>query len=114
MYKSVRGKLNFSKDANTVAKFLVGKSLYLPVYLAKGKRPKDTYVTLIETEGFETDETVTRQRYCMLASPGELRTMPFRGLNLLNVGTLEAETPSCVMINAIAFGDQFIEGPGRV
>ncbi|MBS3102504.1 hypothetical protein J4458_03580 [Candidatus Woesearchaeota archaeon] len=114
LYKSVRGKLNFSKDANTVAKFLVGKSLYLPVYLAKGKRPKDTYVTLIETEGFETDETVTRQRYCMLASPGELRTMPFRGLNLLNVGTLEAETPSCVMINAIAFGDQFIEGPGRV
>ena len=69
---------------------------------------------IIETEGYKTDDEVTQSRYCMLASPGELRTMPFRGLYLLNVGTLKTGTPSCVMITSVAIDGKFLEGPGRV
>ena len=104
---------SFSEDANSVAISLVGKLIKVPVHEST-KMPKDKYVAIIETEGYQTDEEVSKSRYCMIASPGEFRTMPFRGLNLLNVGTLKTGTPSCVMIRSVAIDGQFVEGPGRV
>lgn len=65
------------------------------------------------TEAFEGGKQ-TPSRACMLKGPGVLATMPFRGMNFLNVGTEAAGKPSCVMIRSVRTEDKAFDGPGKV
>ena len=95
---------DFTRHADDVARSLVGRTLALPAGNA----------VIIEAEGYETNESITTSRRCMLAAPGQIDVMPNRGHTLLNIGTLKVGKPSCVMIRAIDLGGEIIEGSGRV
>ncbi|HAR38028.1 MAG TPA: hypothetical protein DCS09_05320 [Porphyromonadaceae bacterium] len=104
------GKVNFNREAQYVARALIGRSLDVDV----SREYEGRTAQIIETEAFETSDKVTRSRYCMLAAPGQIDVMPHRGQNLLNVGSDKLGTPSCVMIRSVVIGENIIEGPGRV
>jgi 3-methyladenine DNA glycosylase Mpg len=127
--QGLKEDVEYNMHADEVAQSLVGRRIIVPSqplrssveinawqdYLkgeSEGYRPIDALI--IEAEGFETSEEVTRSRYCMLAAPGQLDVMPHRGQTLLNVGTYLAGTPSCVMIRSVCVNGEDIEGPGRV
>lgn len=124
-----KGKINYAAPADLVARMLVGRTLIFPSQALDNamtinawkdfREGKDTEyqpirATIIETEGFETNGPVTTSRYCMLAAPGQIDVMPNRGHKLLNIGTKEVESPSCVMVRAVVIEGNAIEGPGRV
>jgi 3-methyladenine DNA glycosylase Mpg len=96
-------KYNFERNAKTVAKELIGKTLESPDYIAQ----------ILETEGYEGGEQTPR-RTCMLLAPGQIGIMPFRGLDFLNIGTERAGKPSCVLIRAVEIDGETYEGPGKV
>lgn len=124
-----KGRINYTASADLVARILIGRTISLPSQALDSaaavsawnayKDGKDTeyqpiLATIIETEGFETNSPVTTSRYCMLAAPGQIDVMPNRGHKLLNIGTKEVESPSCVMLRAVLVEGKAIEGPGRV
>ena len=122
--------INFGRSADEVAKLLVGRSLLLPSgkLVGKGVRAWEDFLKnpsksgydpkvalIVETEGFETHQGVTKMRYCMLAPAGQFDVMLNRGHALSNIGTGAAEQASCVMLRTVLInGKDIYEGPGRV
>jgi len=104
--ESLDQNLVYSNSASEVAKGLIGRKIILP--------EDDLSAMIVESEGFEADEKITKSRYCMLAGPGQFDVMPNRGYSLLNIGSDEIDKPSCVMIRSIMVDGEVIEGPGRV
>jgi hypothetical protein len=108
LYQPVSGDPVFTETPDKVADLLIGRSLIIPY------KKKLLEAKILETEAFATDEDVTSMRRCMLAAPGYLDIMPFRGQKFVNIGTEMLDKPSCVMIrSAIVDGVEY-EGPGRV
>jgi 3-methyladenine DNA glycosylase Mpg len=92
--------MNYKRNASEVAEKLVGMRI--------------NQYQLIETEGFEGGN-VTKSRLCMLAAPGQISLMRYRGNNFVNIGTERENYASCVMIRAIDSDESgLIEGPGKV
>ncbi|HIH11023.1 TPA: hypothetical protein HA241_02450 [Candidatus Woesearchaeota archaeon] len=124
-----RRQVVFSRSADDVATMLVGRTLTFPAEalsstpainaweaFLKGRNNGYTPVraVVLETEGFETNDDVTPSRYCMLAAPGQIDTMPHRGQIFFNIGTSKVGVPSCVMVRAISIDETVIDGPGKV
>ena len=121
--------VDYTARAHEVAQMLVGRTLVCPrvplenahainlwrAYLAGNKEDYTPIrARIIETESFETDQEVTKSRYCMLAAPGQIDMMPNRGHSLFNIGTQAIHIPSCVMIRAVITEGTILEGPGKV
>ena len=123
-----KGNMNWSKPADEVARDLIGRTLLLPdgyttpaekgawTKFVKGNNPnyEPLAARVIETEAFETHEDVTTARNCMLAAPGQVDVMKFRGHPYFNIGSKKTGYASCVMLRAVEVGGEVIDGPGRV
>jgi len=97
----------FSRDADIVAKDLLGRSLLR--ITEKGS----TSGKIIETGAYiGGNETLSRKG--MKYAPGTVFLMPYRNFCLLNIATSREGYASCVEIRQVALHNKVLKGSGKI
>ena len=97
----------FSRDADIVAKDILGRSLL------RITKTESTSGKIIET-GAYLDGNETPSRKGMKYAPGTVFLMPYRSFCLLNIATSREEYASCVEIRQVTLHDKILKGSGKI
>jgi len=100
----------FQRNSDVVAKDMIGRWL-----VRTYKNGGNFFLPgrILETEAYEGGKETTARRG-MKYAPGTVYVMKHRAYHLLNIATDAPNKASCVMIAKVRFGDEVIDGPGKV